>query len=124
MLLRMKIGTTTPNTYIDLQSIFITPEKSATIKYAVIDDAHGTQIQSYEMDGEQYAQWGNDDTVIYHLLCARHKLQYKPFEEPEFFEEVNVWRDKETGEMKSKMIKRPNPKYTGAAIKIEYVPIP
>jgi hypothetical protein len=120
----MKIGTTTPNTYIDLQSIFITPEKSATIKYAVIDDAHGTQIQSYEMDGEQYAQWGNDDTVIYHLLCARHKLQYKPFEEPEFFEEVNVWRDKETGEMKSKMIKRPNPKYTGAAIKIEYVPIP
>ena len=76
------------------------------------------------MDGEQYAQWGNDDTVIYHLLCARHKLQYKPFEEPEFFEEVNVWRDKETGEMKSKMIKRPNPKYTGAAIKIEYVPIP
>lgn len=111
MFLRIKIGTTTPNTYIDLQSIYITPEKSATIKYAVIDDAHGTQMHSYEMEGEQYAQWGNDDTLIYHLLCARHKLQYTPYEESEFFEEVNVWRDKETGEMKSEMIKKPNPKY-------------
>lgn len=124
MLLRIKIGTTTPNTYIDLQSIFITPQKSATIKYAVIDDAHGSQNKSYEMEGDQYARWGNDDTLIYHLLCARHKLQYKPFEEPEFYEEVNVWRDDATGEMKSEIIKRPNPSYTGVAPKVEYVPIP
>jgi hypothetical protein len=107
----MKIGTTTPNTYIDLQSIFVTPQKSASIKYAVIDDEHGSQQKSYEMDGEQYAMWGTDDTLIYHLLCARHNLQYKPYEEPEFFEEVVVWLDKETGEMKSKVVRKPNPNY-------------
>ena len=115
-MLRISIGTTTLNTYIDLQSIYITPEKSAAIKYAVIDYKNGTQMYSYEMDGEQYARWGNDDTIIYHLLCARHGLTYKPYEEPEFFEEVNVWRDEVTGEMKSEMVKRPNPKYVAKTL--------
>ena len=116
MLLRIRIGTTTPNTHIDLQSIYITPEKSATISYAVIDDANGSQMLTYEMDGEQYALWGTDDTLIYHLLCARHNLQYKPYEEPEFFEEVVVWLDKESGEMKSKVVNKPNPNYIPSVI--------
>ncbi len=47
-----------------------------------------------------------------------------PYIEPEFFEEVNVWRDETTGEMKSELVKRPNPKYTGQVPKIEHVPIP
>jgi len=40
---------------------------------------------------------GTDDTIIYHLLCLRHGLEYKPYKKPEFFEEVNVWRDEATG---------------------------
>ena len=76
------------------------------------------------MDGEQYRKWGNDDTIIYHLLCMKHGYQYAPYVEPEFYEEVNVWRDEQTGEMKSELVKRPNPKYTGEVPKIEHVPIP
>lgn len=76
------------------------------------------------MDGEQYKKWGNDDSIIYHLLCVKHGYQYAPYTEPEFFEEVNVWRDQETGEMKSERVKVPNPKYTGQVPKIEHVPIP
>jgi hypothetical protein len=47
-----------------------------------------------------------------------------PYVEPEFFEEVNVWRDEVTGEMKTGRVKRPNPKYTGEQPNVEYVPIP
>jgi hypothetical protein len=110
-MLRVNIGTTNPDIYIDLQSIYVVPMTSATVTYAVINYKTGGQQYTYEMTGEQYAQWGTDDTIIYHILCARHNLQYKPFEEPEFFEEVMVWQDKETGEMKSDLIKKPNPKY-------------
>ena len=110
-MLRVNIGTTNPDIYIDLQSIYVVPMTSATVTYTVINYKTGGQQYTYEMTGEQYAQWGTDDTIIYHILCARHNLQYKPFEEPEFFEEVMVWQDKETGEMKSDLIKKPNPKY-------------
>lgn len=113
-MLRLSIGTTDPDIYIDLQSIYINPTKSATITYAVINFKTGGQQYTYEMDGEQYAQWGNDDTIIYHILCARHHLQYKPFEEPEFYEEVVVWKDAETGEIKSKIIQKPNPNYVSS----------
>jgi hypothetical protein len=34
-----------------------------------------------------------------------------PYVEPEFFEEIMVWQDKETGEMRSEVIRKPNPKY-------------
>lgn len=116
-MLKIKIGTTNPELYIYLESIYITPEKSATIRY-LIKDVTREQLTNYtyEMDGEQYARWGNDDTIIYHLLCARHGLQYKPYEEPEFFEEVNVWRDEATGEIKSEMVKKPNPKYVAKTL--------
>lgn len=124
-MLRKKIGTTNPDIYMYLESIYITPEQSATIKY-LIKDLKREQITNYtyEMDGEQYRKWGNDDTIIYHLLCMKHGYQYAPYVEPEFFNEVNVWRDQETGEMKSELVKRPNPKYTGEVPKIEQVPIP
>lgn len=124
-MLRIAIGTTNPDVYMYLESIYVTPEQSATIKY-IIKDKKRQQITNYtyEMDGTQYRKWGTDDTIIYHLLCAKHGYQYMPYVEPEFFEEVNVWRDEETGEMKSEMVKRPNPKYTGEAPKIEVVPIP
>ena len=116
-MLRIKIGTTTPNVYMYLESIYITPEKSATIRY-LIKDLKLVQLTNYtyEMDGEQYARWGNDDTIIYHLLCARHGLEYKPYEEPEFTEEVNVWRDEATGEIKSEKVKKPNPKYVAKTL--------
>jgi hypothetical protein len=38
-------------------------------------------------------------------------LHYKPYVEPEFFEEVMVSKDEATGEMKYEMVKYPNPKY-------------
>lgn len=124
-MLRKKIGTTNPDVYMYLESIYVTPEQSAAIKY-LVKDLKREQITNYtyEMDGEQYKKWGNDDTIIYHLLCMKHGYQYAPYVEPEFFEEVNVWRDEETGEMKSELVKRPNPKYTGQVPKIEHVPIP
>lgn len=124
-MLRKKIGTTNPDVYMYLETIYVTPEQSATIKY-LVKDLKREQVTNYtyEMDGEQYRKWGNDDTIIYHLLCMKHGYQYAPYIEPEFFEEVNVWRDQETGEMKSELVKRPNPKYTGEVPKIETVPIP
>ena len=124
-MLRKKIGTTNPDVYMYLESIYVNPEQSATIKY-LVKDLKREQITyyTYEMDGEQYRRWGNDDTIIYHLLCLKHGYQYAPYVEPEFYEEVNVWRDEQTGEMKTEMVKRPNPKYTGEVPKVEYVPIP
>jgi hypothetical protein len=124
-MLRKKIGTTNPDVYMYLESIYVTPEQSATIKY-LVKDLKREQVTNYtyEMDGEQYRKWGNDDTIIYHLLCMKHGYQYAPYVEPEFYEEVNVWRDEQTGEMKSELVKRPNPKYTGEVPKIEHVPIP
>ena len=112
MSLKIKIGTTNPNVYMYLESIYVTPEKSATIRYSVKDIIR-EQITNYtyEMTGEQYARWGTDDTIIYHILCIRHGLEYKPYEEAEFFEEVNVWRDEATGEIKSEKVKKPNPNY-------------
>jgi hypothetical protein len=125
MNLKMKIGTANPDVYLYLESIYINPEKSAIISYNV-KDLKREQLtrHTYEMDGEQYKKWGTDDTIIYHLLCLKHGYQYMPYIEPEFFQEVNVWRDETTGEMKSEMVKRPNPKYTGEVPKIENIPIP
>jgi hypothetical protein len=123
-MLRIRIGTTNPNVVLYLESIYIRPQQSATITYLVKTIHKGIETYVYEMDGEQYRKWGTDDTFIFHLLCAKHGLQYMPYVEPEFFEEVNVWRDEETGEMKSEMVKRPNPNYTGEAPKIEVIPIP
>ena len=124
-MLKIKIGTTNPDVYLYLESIYITPEKSATINYT-LKDVKREQVTryTYEMNDEQYRKWGNDDTIIYHLLCVKHGLQYAPYTEPEFFEEVNVWRDQKTGEMKSEKVKVPNPNYTGQVPKIEHVPIP
>ena len=123
-MLRIRIGTTNPNVTLYLESIYVTPHESATIKYIVKTINKSMETYIYEMDGEQYKRWGTDDTIIYHLLCIKHGLQYLPWVEPEFFEEVNVWRDEATGEMKTEMVKTPNPKYTGDTPKIDYVPIP
>ena len=124
-MLKIKIGTTNPDVYLYLESIYITPEKCATISYTLKDIKREQLTRyTYEMNDEQYRKWGNDDTIIYHLLCVKHGYQYAPYTEPEFFEEVNVWRDQETGEMKSERVKVPNPKYTGQVPKIEQVPIP
>ncbi len=125
MNLKIKIGTANPDVYLYLESIYINPEKSATISYTVKDIKRGQLTRyTYEMDGEQYKKWGTDDTIIYHLLCIKHGYQYMPYIEPEYFEEVNVWRDEATGEMKTEMVKKPNPKYTGQAPKVENIPIP
>ena len=96
---------------IDLQHVSIEPCKSATIQYTLINKNGESTNHTYKMEGKQYSLWGNDDTILFHLLCARHGLHYKPYEEPEFFEEVLVWRDETSGEIKSEVIRKPNPKY-------------
>jgi hypothetical protein len=95
---------------IDLQNISIVPTVSATIRYVLIMPT-GNEHYEISIEGEQYSLWGNDDTIIYHLLCARHGLHYKPYQEPEFFEEIIVWKDDVSGEMKNKKVQYPNPKY-------------
>lgn len=94
---------------IHLKNISIVPCESATIDYS-LSTKDGNENLSLKVEGEQYKKWGNDDTLIYHLLCAKHKLHYKPYVEPEFFEEVMVSAD-ENGEMKYETIRYPNPKY-------------
>jgi hypothetical protein len=96
---------------IHLKNISIEPCVSATIQYSLIYNEGGSKELTHIMEGEQYKRWGTDDTIIYHLLCAKHRLHYKPYEEPEFFEEVMVSKDEETGEIKYETIKYRNPKY-------------
>ena len=114
-MLKLILGTTTEGVKIAVQSIYIDPCKSATIKYQFIRVNQFVENHDYVMDGEQYAQWGVDDTILYHILCSRHNVQYKPFVEPEFIDDVIVWRDEQTGEVKTNNIKRPNPNYVGVS---------
>ena len=118
-MLKIILGTTTEGTKIALESIYVEPTKSAIIKYQLIKIDQSLSHHTYIMEGEQYLKWGTDDTILYHIICARHKLQYKPFVEPEFIDEAVVYRDEATGEMKCDHIKRPNPKYTGEQVKLE-----
>lgn len=106
---------------IELLNINIVPCQSATITYK-LHTKSGEEKLTHTVEGEQYARWGTDDTIIYHILCAKHKLHYKPYEEPEFFQELMVWKDEETGEMKSEVIRYPNPKYDPNAT-AEYKPM-
>lgn len=110
-MLRCILRTYTEGVKIAIESISINPTISATIKYKYLKVNQPIENYEYVMDGEQYARWGNDDTILYHILCARHNVQYKPFVEPEFLEEIVVSKDEQTGEMKSEIIRKPNPKY-------------
>ena len=96
---------------IHIKSITIEPCVSATIYYTLTNNDGSVKELTHIVEGEQYKKWGTDDTIIYHLLCAKHKLHYKPYEEPEFFEEILVSSNQETGEMKYETIKYPNTKY-------------
>jgi len=111
-MLKIILGTTTEGTIIALESIYLEPEKSATITYNLISKS-GILNQVYVMESPQYQKWGTDDTILYHIICTRHNLQYKPFVEPEFIDETIVYRDEISGEMKCDHIKKTNPKYTG-----------
>jgi len=109
MLLMTVLGTV-EGPKIELLNISIDPCNSALITYK-LHTRGGEEKLTHTIEGEQYRRWGTDDTIIYHLLCAKHNLHYKPYEEPEFFQELMVWKDEETGEMKSEVIRYPNPKY-------------
>ena len=95
---------------IQIQHVSIDPCSHAYINYG-LTTLGGSQQLTHKIEGEQYKQWGSDDTILFHILCAKHNLHYKPYVEPEFFEEAMVSRDEATGEMKTEMIKYPNPKY-------------
>jgi hypothetical protein len=104
-----------------LKSISVEPCVSATIQYTLTNNDGSIKELTHIVEGEQYKKWGTDDTLIYHLLCAKHKLHYKPYVEPEFFEEIIVSADQETSEMKYETIRYPNPKYNPNPA--EYKPI-
>ena len=123
-MLNIILGTTTEGVKIAVQSIFIDPCKSATIKYKFITINKSVEQHEYIMDGEQYSRWGTDDTILYHILCARHNVQYRPFVEPEFLEEVIVWKDEATNEIKSEVVKKSNPKYVSPSTPTPAEPTP
>ncbi len=108
---------------IHIEYVCIDPCNHAVINYKLIRNT-GTEILTHKIEGEQYRQWKDDDTILFHLLCAKHKLHYKPYEEPEFFEECMVSKDEQTGEMKYDMIKTPNPKYNHNPAEYKPVELP
>ena len=110
-MLKLILGTTTIGVKIAVREITITPTVSATIKYQVISRDRGIEEHEYIMSGEQYSKWGTDDTLVYHVICARHNLQYKPYVELPTFTEVIIYKDEKTGEMSSKTVEVPNPRY-------------
>ncbi len=115
-LLRIALGTSNPDVRITIQHISINPTVSATISYQIVSNTEGIKQQELTIDGQQYAAWGNDDTIIYHIICARHNLQYVPYVEPEFYEEAFVYKN-EQGEIVTQTIRKPNPSYI-------YPPVP
>ena len=110
-MLKLILGTTTPFVKIALQEVNINPTISATIKYQVISNDRGIENNEYIMSGEQYSKWGTDDTLIYHIICAKHNLQYKPYIEPPTFTEAIIYKDEQTGEILTKVVEVPNPRY-------------
>lgn len=107
-----------------LNSISIEPCVSATIQYTLTDNQGVSKNLTHIVEGEQYKKWGTDDTIIYHLLCAKHKLHYKPYEEPEFFEEIMVSSNQETGEMIYETIRYKNSKYNPNKEEYKIVELP
>jgi hypothetical protein len=116
-MLKIILGTTTQGTKIALESVYVEPTKCAIIKYQLIQIDQNVTNHTYKMEGEQYSKWGADDTILYHIICNRHKLQYKPFVEPEFIDEAIVYRDEATGEIKCEHIKIQNPNYNASDTK-------
>ena len=113
IMLYITLGTTEGD-IIHIKSISIEPCVSASVTYS-IHTKGGNEELTLKIEGEQYKRWGTDDTIIYHILCAKHNLHYKPYVEPEFFEEIMVSKDEETGNMIFETIKYPNPKYVAPA---------
>ena len=123
MMLKLILGTTTSGVKIAVREINIDPTVSATIKYQVISHDRGIEDKEYIMSGEQYSKWGADDTIIYHIICANHNLQYKPYVEPPTFTEVIIYKDEQTGEMLSKTVEVPNPRYDANRANDTFVPL-
>ena len=122
-MLRLILGTTTKGVKIALSEININPTINATIKYQLISHDRGIIEHEYIMSGEQYSKWGTDDTIIYHIICAKHNLQYKPYIEPQTFSEAIIYKDEQTGEMLTKMVEVPNPRYDANKANDNFVPL-
>ena len=122
-MLRLILGTTTNGVKIALSEININPTINATIKYQLVSHDRGIVEHEYIMSGEQYSKWGTDDTIIYHIICAKHNLQYKPYIEPQTFTEAVIYKDEQTGEMLTKMVDVPNPRYDANKANDIFVPL-
>jgi hypothetical protein len=109
-MIRRIIGTSAAGVKIALQSISIDPTISATIHYQYISNTDGIKNYEFIIDGQQYREWGADDTIIYHIVCARHNLTYVPYVEPQYYDEVMVYKNPQ-GQFVTKTIQRQNPNY-------------
>lgn len=109
-MIRRILGTSAAGVKIVLQCINVDPTISATINYQYISVSEGIKNFEFVIEGEQYKEWGADDTIIYHIVCARHNLTYVPYIEPEYYDEVIVYKNPQ-GQFVTQTIQRKNPNY-------------
>jgi hypothetical protein len=109
-MLRLILGTSDAGVKIAVKSVSIHPTVSATINYQHISNTTGVTDYEFVIDGQQYGAWANDDTIIYHIICARHNLQYVPYVEPQYYNEAFIYKNAQ-GQFVTETIQKPNPYY-------------
>jgi len=109
-MLRVMLGTSAPGIRIAIKNIIINPTVSATINYQHISNTTGITDHEFVIDGQQYASWGTDDTLIFHIICARHNVQYVPYVEQQFYQEALIYKNAQ-GQFVTETIQKANPSY-------------
>jgi hypothetical protein len=109
-MLRLLLGTNDSNVRIILQNIINTPTISATFAYQKISVTEGLSEHTLDISGQQYTSWTNDNTIIYNIICNNHSLEYVPHVEPQYYNEVLVYKN-EQGQTMTNMIQTANPSY-------------
>ena len=109
-MLRLLLGTNDSNVRIILQNIINNPTISATFAYQKISATEGLSEHTLDISGQQYTSWTNDNTIIYNIICNNHSLEYVPYVEPQYYNEVLVYKN-EQGQTESNMIQTANPSY-------------
>ena len=111
---RLMLGTSTAGIRIAIKNISINPTVSATINYQHISNTTGVTDHEFVIDGQQYAAWGADDTLIFHIICGRHNVQYVPYVEQQYYQEALIYKNAQ-GEFVTETIQKANPSYVPPA---------
>jgi hypothetical protein len=107
------LGTTTDGILIEIHNIIIIPKTRAYINYRIINTSRtGMFPESHMMEliieGEQYARWGTDDTILFHIICLKHNLEYKAYTPPPTVDKNIIFFD-ESGNINTETTQIPNP---------------